>query len=161
MTMESLQLSPTMALRAGQLLVAYPSVVYLSGRRDVAAQAHAMACQVVTDRHWIGKTYLHAALLQTAVDYHPECRTVEQITALLRETMVGMSSLELASVSDHLAGNAVDLVPLEDASGQFTTTGQAVYQWIHDCPDTKTFLMREGGKVIWHWAVKASDHAMA
>ena len=159
MTIEALQLSPTMANRAGQLLYAYPSVVYLSGRRDVAAQAHAMACEVVTDRAWIGKTYIHAALLQTAVDVHPECQTVEQLTNLLRDTMVGMSSLELASVSDHLAGNAVDLVPMEDASGQMTPTGHLVYTWIHDCPDTKTFLMREGEKVIWHWSVKARMEA--
>jgi hypothetical protein len=154
MTLEALQLSPTMLRCATDLLEAFPTVVYLSGRRDLDAQAHAMACQVVTDRRWIGKTYLHAALLQTAVDFHPECVTVEQIQELLRQTMRGMSDDELAHVSDHLAGNAVDIMPMEDADGQFTPTGHAVYTWIHNCLDTKTFLMREGGKVIWHWATR-------
>lgn len=154
MMLDALHLSLTMARCAQALLDVYPSVVYLSGRRDLDAQAHAMACQVATDRRWIGKTYLHAALLQTAVEFHPECTTVEQIQELLRQTMRGMSDEELAHVSDHLAGNAVDLLPMEDGDGQFTPVGQQVYTWIHNCPETKSFLTREGGKTIWHWSCR-------
>lgn len=156
MTIEQLHLSPLMAQRAAELQAAFPSVVYLSGRRDLDQQAHAMACQVVSSRNWIAKTYLHAALLQTAVDFHPECVTVDALTTLLRDTMRGLSQHELAHISDHLAGNAVDLMPMEDATGQFTPTGQEIYTWIYDCPDTKVFLTREGGKTIWHWAIPSN-----
>ncbi len=152
MTIDELRLSPVMDQRARELLDLFPSVQYLSGRREVPAQAHAMACQVVTNRNWIAETYLHAAVLQGVIEAHPECQTVEQIETLIAQTLFTMTPDERGHVSDHFDGNAVDLVPMEDATGQFTPTGQAVYTWIHDCPDTKKFLMREGGKTIWHWA---------
>jgi hypothetical protein len=154
LTIEAMHLAAPMADAARALHAACPSVIYLSGRRDLAAQAHAMACQVVTDRRWIAKTYLHAALLQTAVEYHPECVTVAQLQQLLSQTLQGMSDQERAGVSDHLSGQAVDLLPMEDAAGYPTALGQYVIDWIQACPETKTFLMREGGKVVWHWAIK-------
>lgn len=156
MTLTQLHLAPTMAQRAAELQNLFPSVVFLSGRRDLESQAHAMSCQVVTDRRWIRKTYLHAAALQSAVDAHPSAKTVEALQEVLYQTLLAMDSPTLSHVSDHLQGDAVDLVPMEDAQGLFTPTGQAVYIWIHDCPDTKTFLTREGGKVIWHWSCRAS-----
>lgn len=156
MTIDQLNLSPVMDQRARELQIAFPSVIYLSGRRDVRAQAHAMATHVVTDKHWIARVYLHAADLQTSVDTYLGPWNVQALEHLLFTRMMAMAPDVLARVSDHLSGNAVDLLPLEDANGQMTPTGQAVYQWIYDCPDTKKFLMREGGKVIWHWACTES-----
>jgi hypothetical protein len=155
MTLDELNLSTVMAQRATELLAAFPSVEYLSGRRDLQGQAHAMACQVVTNRRWISQTYLHAATLQSAVDSHPDCSTVPALESLLYNTLLDMSEDEQNQVSDHLTGHAVDLVPMEDGEGHLTPTGEGVYTWIHDCPDTKKFLLREGGKVIWHWAITA------
>lgn len=147
----ALKLAPRMLARATELQTAHPTVVYLSGRRDLRAQAHAMACNVVTHRDFIARTYVHAAVLQTLVDTHPDARSVEELETLFYDTMTLLPSVDLARISAHLTGLAVDLLPMEDGDGQMTPTGQAVYTWIHDCPDTKTFLVREAGLVRWHW----------
>lgn len=144
-------LAPVMARRAQELLAAEPSVVYVSGRRNIQAQAHAMACNVVTNRHWIAQTYKHAAALQTALDQHPEATTVAQIEALLARTMASLNPDELDAISDHFRGNAVDLEPME-VHAVLTEAGSRVAKWIRECPDTKWFTMRESGEVRWHWA---------
>src|ERR1700742_4979311 len=57
-SIESLNLSPTAKKAAEQLLKEYPDdIVFTSGRRDLAAQAHAMAGNVVKKRDWIEQTY--------------------------------------------------------------------------------------------------------
>ena len=152
MTFAQLHLAPTMARCARALQIAHPTVRFLSGRRDLEDQAHAMAVRVTRDRRWIGRTYLHAAALQTLIDQHPDATTVEAITTLLYHALLAMPSGDLAQVSDHLSGDAVDLLPMEDLTGTLTPEGAAVVTWIHACPDTKGFLTREGGQVGWHWA---------
>ena len=154
MNLQAMQLHPVMHRYATELQTLHPSVVYTSGRRDLQQQAHAMACNVVSNRQWISRTYRHAAALQTAVDYHPDSVTVPQIELLLVRTMQQMDPEELAKVSDHLAGLAVDLAPMEDGAGQLTPEGQAVYGWIFRCADTKWVTTREGGLTRWHWSVK-------
>lgn len=149
-----LKLAPRMLARATELQTAYPTVVYLSGRRDLQSQAHAMACNVVTNRQFIQSTYLHAAVLQTIVDVHPEAKTVPQLEQLFVDAMQALPTVDLMKISSHLTGYAVDLLPMEDSDGNMTPIGQAVYQWIHDCLDTQTFLVREAGLVRWHWQVK-------
>lgn len=156
MTLDWLHLAPTMHDCAAALQAAHPTVTYLSGRRDLEAQAHAMACNVVTDRQFIYRTYKHAAVLQSAVDLHPEAKTVAQLTDVLHDALLALNSVELAQVSDHLTGDAVDLLPMEDADGHLTPEGQAVVGWIHSCASTTWFTTREAGLVRWHWSVKAS-----
>jgi len=141
---------------ARNLFAAFPQVQFTSGRRDLLEQATAMAPDVVANRQFIRHTYVHGAALQAAVDAHPEAVTTDDIECLLYDTLCAMSSDEVALISDHLSGNAVDLLPMEDTSGVMTPTGQQVYAWIHDCPDTKAFLTREGGLVRWHWSIKSS-----
>lgn len=148
-------LAPVMQRRARELQAVEPTVVYLSGRRDLKAQAHAMACNVVSDRHWIRKTYKRAATLQTAVDQHPEATTVAALEAVLYATLTALSPADVDAVSDHLRGNAVDLAPME-AAGLLTDDGMRVVRWIRACPDTKWFTQREGGKIRWHWSVHES-----
>lgn len=152
MTIEEMNLHPVMEQACRQFEWAFPHVQWLSGRRDRASQAAAMAPHIARDRRWIAKTYLHAALLQTAVDFRPEAQTVEQLSSLLFETMLGMSDGELAKVSDHVVGLAVDLVPMVFNDGDPTPTGQAALKWLHDYPYTKKVLTREGGRIVWHWA---------
>jgi len=154
MTIQEMQLHPVMHRYATELQTLHPSVVYTSGRRDLQQQAHAMACNVVSNRQWISRTYRQAAALQTAVDYHPGSVTVPQLELLLLNTMQRMGPEELARVSDHLSGLAVDLAAMEDYTGQLTPEGQAVHGWIFACPDTKWFTTREGGLTRWHWSVK-------
>lgn len=155
MTIDQLNLAPLMKQRASELQTAHPSVQFLSGRRDIQSQAHAMATQVVDDRDWIVHTYKHATLLQTAVDFYEGPWTIDGLSEKLAQTMYGMSADELSRISDHLQGNAVDLVPMEEG-GVMTGEGSQVTAFILNCPDTKQFLMREGGKVIWHWSCHAS-----
>lgn len=152
MTLDQLNLAPIMDQAARQFEWAFSHVQWLSGRRNRQGQAQAMAAQIVKDRQWISKTYLHAAHLQTAVDFHPDAKTTEQLNNLLFETMLGMSDSELAKVSDHIAGMAVDLAPMIFGDGDPTPTGQAALKWMHDYPYTKVVLTREGGRIIWHWA---------
>ena len=152
MTIEDLHLHPVMEQACRQFEWVFPHVQWLSGKRDRQSQARAMATHVIKDRKWIVKTYLRAAQLQTAVDVHPEALTVEQVSSLLFETMLGMSDEELAKVSDHMVGLAVDLVPMVFGDGDPTPTGQAALKWMHDYPYTKKVLTREGGRIVWHWA---------
>jgi hypothetical protein len=152
MTFADLKLAPIMEDAARLFAVDFPHVQWLSGRRDRMAQARAMAPKLVTDRKWIAKTYLHAASLQSLVDYHPEVTTVDGLAALLYEHMAGMSDEELAKVSDHVSGYAVDLVPMVFGDGSPTPTGERALKWMHDYPYTKKVLTREGGRIIWHWA---------
>lgn len=149
------QLAPLMQRCALELLAIEPSVVYISGRRDLKGQAHAMAVNVVTNRIWIAQTYTHAAALQTAVDLHPQATTVAELERLLLQTLATLNPYELDAVSDHFRGNAVDLHAMEEGD-VLTECGKRVADWIRQCPDTKWFTMREGGKVRWHWAVRES-----
>ena len=79
-TIESLNLSPKAKKAAEQLLKEYPDIVFTSGRRDLAGQAHAMAGNVVKKRDWIEKTYATndaSKACQKWVDDHPEAKTHE------------------------------------------------------------------------------------
>ncbi len=150
-------LSPVMQERAKELKELFPAVVYTSGSRDRVKQAKAMAANVVTDRRWIRKVYVQAARLQTMVDLHPEAVTVDDLQDLLLDELDSMSDEELAKLSDHFTGNAVDVKPMEVRVGKVsmpTEAGLKVIDWIENCPDTKWFTTREGGMVRWHWATK-------
>lgn len=151
-TIDAMALHPVMEQACRQFEWVFPHVQWLSGKRDRQSQARAMAPHVIKDRKWIVKTYLRAAQLQTAVDVHPEVQTVEQVSALLFDTMLGMSDEELVKVSDHMIGLAVDMAPMIFGDGDPTPTGQEALKWMHDYPYTKKVLTREGGRIVWHWA---------
>lgn len=151
-------LHPTMRAACEALLAAYPMVQFTSGRRCLTAQAHAMACNCVTDRQWIAKTYTHAAALQTALDLHPEATTVQAIEDVLLKALLAMPDAERQKVSDHFGGLAVDLEPMEylDQNADEwlpTQEGHAVEAWIRSYPKTKWFTRREAQLRRWHWAV--------
>ena len=152
LTIEAMHLHPVMEQACRQFEWAFPHVQWLSGRRDRQGQADAMARHVARDRKWISKTYLHAATLQTVVDCHPEAVSPQAIGALLFDAMLAMSDAEVAQVSDHVGGLAVDLVPMIFGDGDPTPSGQAALKWMHDYPYTKRVLTREGGRIVWHWA---------
>ena len=143
MTIEEMQLAPVAKKAATILQTKHPKIQFTSGRRDIHAQAHAMAGNVVKSRKWIGKTYIAGAKLQQWVDQHPEAKTVDAITAGLEKTMNDMPKAELLKISRHLVGKAFDVRPV-------TANAKAVKADIRALPGLQKFLEKEGGLTRWH-----------
>ncbi len=143
----SLKLSPKAKKAAEQLLKEYPDIVFTSGRRDLAGQAHAMAGNVVKKRDWIEKTYAMndaSKACQKWVDNHPEAKTQKQIAAGLLETLKKLGP-KAAQISRHLTGDAFDVQPVKDKE-----KAEAIKKSIRELPGVKQFLDKEGGLEIWH-----------
>jgi hypothetical protein len=144
-SIESLQLSSKAKKAAELLLKQYPNIVFTSGRRDLAGQAHAMAGNVVKKRDWIEKTYSSNAAskaCQKWVDEHPEAKTQKQIAAGLLETLKELGP-KAGQISRHLTGDAFDVQPVKENPDQ-------VKKSIKKLPGVKQFLDHEGGLEIWH-----------
>src|SRR3954471_1252011 len=145
-SIESLNLSPKAKKAAEQLLKEYPNdIVFTSGRRDLAGQAHAMAGNVVKKRDWIGKTYASndaSKACQKWVDDHPEAKTQKEIAAGLLETLQGLGP-KAGQMSKHLTGDAFDVQPVKNNPDD-------VKKAIKELPGVKQFLDKEGGLEIWH-----------
>lgn len=144
-TIEALHLEETARNAAKILKAEHPNIVFTSGRRTVADQAHAMASNIVKsgNRHWIGQTYLAGQKLQHWVDQHPQAKTVDEITAGLTSVMNGMTDDERAHLSKHLIGRAFDVQPV-------TQNAAAIEADINKLPGKTKFLTKEGGLVRWH-----------
>jgi len=123
----------------------HPNIIFTSGRRTIAQQAHAMAVNIVGsgNRQWIAQTYLAGAKLQHWIDQHPEAKTVDQITAGLTSVMNGMTDVERGRLSKHLSGQAFDVQPV-------TQNAAAIQADINNLPGKTKFLTKEGGLVRWH-----------
>jgi len=146
-SIESLNLSPKAKKAAEQLLKEYPDIVFTSGRRDLAGQAHAMAGNVVKKRDWIGKTYVSndaSKACQKWVDDHPEAKTQKEIAAGLLETLQALGP-KAGQMSKHLSGDAFDIQPVKD-----NDKAEAIKKSIKELPGVKQFLGKEGGLEIWH-----------
>jgi hypothetical protein len=143
MTIEEMDLEPTAKNAATILQSKHPAIEFTSGRRTVFQQAHAMAGNVVSNRKWIGQTYLAGAKLQQWVDQHPEAKTVDQITAGLVQVMNAMPEEELVKISRHLTGRAFDVRPV-------AANAAAIKADILKLPGLHKFLDKEGGLVRWH-----------
>jgi hypothetical protein len=144
---ESLHLSPAAKKAAQQLLKQFPDIVFTSGRRDLAGQAHAMAGNVVKKRDWIGKTYSKneaSVACQKWVDDHPEAKTQKEIAAGLLSTLQELGP-KAGKISRHLTGDAFDIRPVKDEA-----KADAIKKAIEELPGVKQFLDHEGGLEIWH-----------
>lgn len=143
MTIEEMQLAPVAKKAATILQTKHPKIQFTSGRRDIHAQAHAMARNVAKKRKWIEQTYLAGAKLQQWVDQHPEAKTVDAITTGLEQTMNNMPKPELLKISRHLVGKAFDVRPV-------TTNAKTIKADIRALPGLHKFLEKEGGLTRWH-----------
>jgi len=144
-SIESLKLSPKAKKAAELLLKAYPDIVFTSGRRDLAGQAHAMAGNVVKKRDWIEKTYRSndaSKACQKWVDDHPEAKTQKEIAAGLLATLKALGP-KAGQISRHLTGDAFDVKPVKKNPDE-------VKKAIKELPGMKQFLDKEGGLEIWH-----------
>lgn len=143
-SIEALNLGETARAAAYALKAAHPSVVFTSGRRDKAAQAHAMATNIIKNRAWIRRTYkatLASQRCQKWVDQHPFVGTVDEIAAGLLSVLAMLPASELTAISKHLTGEAFDVQPVADDSIKVTIRGLA---------GLDKFLEEEGGLVRWH-----------
>lgn len=147
-----------MRANAGALQALYPSVVYISGRRNAAAQANAMAGNHLQDPHALAATYKNGAVFLAAIERLPK-------SAQGKRTHIAQAIEGLLISQPHLLewkhkdGNAVDLQPMEDAMAQPTALGRLVLTWIRECPETVYFTTREGGLVRWHWETRKSERS--
>ena len=143
----SLKLTGKAQQGAEALLKAHPDVQFTSGRRDLSAQARAMASNVVSKRDWIKKTYKAgkaSAACQKWVDEHPDAKSKDDIAAGLLETLTSLGSAA-GTISKHLTGEAFDVQPA-------TKDAAAIKKTINELPGKKQFLEKEGGLVRWHVA---------
>jgi hypothetical protein len=150
-TFDELDLDPIMKSRAEELLARCPWVRYTSGRRDLTAQARAMAQNHVADpQTYLTKTYRNGKVFLAAiVDMAPvDQRSVQKVAAAIRGVFQEHPDVLQWK---HRDGTCVDIQPLEDAFGEPTEKGQEVIRFIQNCPDTVLFIMREGGLRRWHW----------
>ena len=152
-----MHLAPVMEMRARELELAFPGLItFTSGRRTVHEQAHAMAVNHKLDPYgYLMRQYIHASEFLDVLEQLPSSRrTVDEITEVIYDILVARPYLVR---SPHLDGNAVDLRPMEDASGAPTNQGVLVRKWIKDCPDTTDFRTREGALIRWHWSCAKSE----
>jgi len=120
MTLDELDLSEKAHAAAAALLAAHPQVVFTSGRRDLAGQAHAMASNVVHNRDWIEQTYAATPqrnALQACVDNCAAGAGQADFTAALLATMDDWTDADLSHVSKHLSGDAFDVQPVPGPRG--------------------------------------------
>jgi len=147
-SIDSLNLSPAAKKGAEQLLKEYPKdIIFTSGRRDLTAQARAMAGNVVKKRDWIEQTYKAndaSRACQQWVNDHPEAKTQKEIAAGLSETFKQLGP-KAGQISRHLTGDAFDIEPVKDQD-----KADAIKKSIKELPGLKQFLDHEGGLEIWH-----------
>lgn len=150
---EALDLAPKAKAAAKKLKEQHPDIVFKSGRRTVAEQAHAMASNIVqsNNRKWIEQTYKSAAELQKWVDDNPAATTVDDIAKGLETTMNAMPEHDRAKVSKHLSGEAFDVQPQDKDS-------EAIKKDIQVLPGITKFLDKEGGLIRWHAQFKKPRH---
>src|SRR5258708_6001953 len=142
---EVLNLQETARKAAYLLKKAHPSVIFTSGRRDKAAQARAMASNVVIRRDWIACTYVPSEArdqCQNWVDNHAHAKTLTDLEAGLTGVLDSLTDALLARLSKHLAGDAFDVQPV-------VRDADAIKQTIRSLPGLSAFLEREGGLVRW------------
>lgn len=137
----------TAARKAAYVLKkAHPHVKFTSGRRDKAAQARAMASNIVKNRKWIEATYARStvrARCQTWVDGHPEATTQAEIAAGLLTVLNDSTDAQLSLFSKHLSGDAFDVQPVD-------AQAEAIKATIRSLRGLDRFLDMEGGLVRWH-----------
>jgi hypothetical protein len=133
-----------------------------SGRRDLKAQAHAMATNVAKsitkdgDYDWVEETYVHRAAEEACQkwidEHHEEAADVEQCAEGLYSVLSNLSDDDLGHLSYHLSGNAFDCHP--DGSDEHKKfLEDLVAEAKEDGRDAK-LLTHEGRLTVWHFQVE-------
>lgn len=150
LSIAELDLYEPVAGYAQELLDAFPSIIFTSGRRSLPDQAHAMASNVVLNRRWIAQTYTPSVVsvaLQNWVDAHPSTGGVDSIAAGLLAVLGMFSDDDLSHLSLHLSGCAFDVQPVGGLLGEQICA--FMQQLANKYPGGK-FLSKEGGLTRFH-----------
>lgn len=145
---EQLQLVGAAKKGAIQLKKTFPSIVFLSGKRSVPQQAHAMAANVVArgNRKYLLTVYAASTArtkLQNWIDRHPQATSVDAIAKGLQATLEAMEPNERHLISKHLTGEAFDIEPPSHDVARIKAAMDAL-------PGRSLFLTSEGGLARWH-----------
>jgi hypothetical protein len=146
---ERLHLTGAAKAGAVQLKKKFPSIVFLSGKRSVPEQAHAMAANIVArgNRKFIRDVYKASSArtkLQNWVDQHPQAKTVDAIAAGLEKTLNAMEPNERHLISKHLTGEAFDVQPPSHHDAD------RIKAAMEALPGRSFFTTSEGGLPRWH-----------
>jgi hypothetical protein len=131
----------------------FPTIDFTSGRRDMAAQARAMAGNVAASRSYIEDTYADTAesrSLQKWVDDHPGATTAGAITEGLKSVMKDWTDDQLAKISRHIAGLAFDVQPIGEPGASAVKNRMKTLPHLQKPP-----IFDEGGLVRWHAQFKS------
>lgn len=134
----------------------FPSLVFTSGRRDIEAQARAMAQNVAeAGNGWISRTYRPSSAitaLEDAVDTLPQGSPETDYYGALYEALEAMTPEELTHVSAHLGGLAFDIKP-QGTQGVGKGTiydSRVLVDFLGTFQGFDKFLTSEGGLCRWH-----------
>lgn len=146
------QLAPSAQTAAKLLLEKFPDLVLTSGRRNLYAQAQAMATNTIQDGElWISNTYKDSVaiqkLQQAVIDHssRPRGFDVPYLTGILSAILAQMPIEEQNSVSRHLTGLAFDIEPITEEP-----LATEVKEFIKALPKLNKFLEREGNLSRFH-----------
>ena len=145
---EALDLNATAKAAAIELKKKHPEIVFTSGRRDFAEQAHAMASNIVSskNRQWVHDTYVQSTArdkVQKWIDDNATATTVDALTTGIQTTLDAMTDSDKAHISKHPAGAAFDVQPQEKDAAAIKADMQGL-------SGATKFLEEEGGLVRWH-----------
>ena len=146
MKVDELGLAEPALTVARELASAHPEVEFMSGRRSIKAQCHAMALDISINRKWIEQTYIPTTIsgdLQKWVDEHPDAKDQDDIAVGLLWVMSQHCQDQIAHISKHLAGQAFDVMPHTPE----IKTWLEEHAFLHG----HKFLSREGGLEIFHY----------
>jgi hypothetical protein len=122
MTIDEMNLSPNTKRAAQLVLERYPKAQFTSGRRDMRAQAHAMAVNTIRyGMDWLGQTYKNQDMVRSLVNWvyaHlGEAGSVEKVTEGFYQTLVSEQVGQLAQFP-HCRGDAFDIACPRNTNGQ-------------------------------------------
>lgn len=142
----ALHLAPVAESGARLFSAQYPAVLFTSGRRTVAEQAHAMAGHVLKNPHWIGEVYLHGQALQASINSYLAMGypwTFDAVAQTLYDTLISLPVEDQLKISRHLSGHAFDCAWDADE-------GDAMAEYAKTLPGVEVVLDNEAGVRLIH-----------
>lgn len=156
MTIDELNLNPNPRRAAEAIQRLHPDIVFTSGRRDLHAQARAMARNVFRDPLFMEVTYKPGRakmLLEHWLREHPDA-TEQDMVEGFTVVLGGMEQLALAQLSRHFSGDAWDAAypKLDDGNDDDAEAAAIKQDLMALSPDfgVEKVLLKEGSIKVIH-----------